>query len=80
MYAFAVVSVTYKGVKLLDACVSSTLFVSFGFFFFFFGFFLAVLGGMWNPSSQTRNQTHVLCTGSVLTTGTPRSSHHSSPW
>ena len=40
MYAFAVVSVTYyKGVKLLDASVSSTLFVSFGFFFFwlFFG-------------------------------------------
>lgn len=64
MYAFAVVSVTYyKGVELLDASVSSTLFVSFG--FFFFGFFLAVLGGMWNPSSQTRNQTHVLCTGSM---------------
>ena len=37
MYAFAVVSVTYyKGVKLLDASVSSTLFVSFGFFFWLF--------------------------------------------
>ena len=62
MYAFAVVSVTYcKGVKLLDACVSSTLFC----LFVCLSVFLAVLAGMWNPSSQTRNQTHVLRTGSM---------------
>ena len=49
MYAFAVVSVTYKGVKLLDACVSSTLFVSFGFFFFFFWLFFGCAG--WHVES-----------------------------
>ena len=37
----------------------------------FFFFFLAVLGSLWDLSSPTRDQTHVPCTGRVLTTGRP---------
>ena len=80
MYAFAVVSVTYyKGVELLDASVSSTLFVSFGFFFLAFFWLCWVACGILVHRLGIRLTSSALEAWS-LNHWNPKKFHHSFPW